>query len=156
MTQQIPLRDWPTGLEEDALHLALDPAEITRRTEVAFDRGHDSLDDFEGAVIDLGGGVRFALQHHLHASVPGTTVLLEPDSSAGLKHVIRFLKLQRDDIVWAAPNLEPALKQVFGTPGKRAFKVAAKVTAAAAAAAWEEVRRLSSRPGRSKGNKKRA
>jgi hypothetical protein len=113
MTRQIPLEQWPHGLEEDALLLTLMPEEISRRSKIVFESDHDSLDDFQGALIEFGRGKAFALQHHLNAPVPGTTVLLETGSVTALKVVISFLKLRRDEISWAAPGLEPQVDAVF-------------------------------------------
>jgi hypothetical protein len=137
MTQQIPLREWPLGLEEDAMQLKLGPAEIARRSDLRFERDHDSLDDYEGAVVKLESGKSFALQSHVHAPEPGTTVIFESGSIQPLREVVRFLKLRRQDVNWVAPHLEQRLESLFrrrdehgvglhGTLAKMRSRVAAK------------------------------
>ena len=82
--QQLSLMDWPEGLEEDALQLALAPEEITRRSSISFEVGRDSLDEFQGAIVDLGKGKSLAFQRHIHSPTPGTTVLLRRGSEESL------------------------------------------------------------------------
>lgn len=113
MTHQIPLREWPLGLEEDALHLSLGPADIEVRAKLTFARDHDSLDDFDAAIVDAGDGKRFALQYHLKSPAPGTTVIFQPGATAPLRDVVKLLKLRREEILWAAPHIEPLLASIF-------------------------------------------
>src|SRR5688572_642327 len=107
--QQLPLKEWPKGLEEDALQVALGPEEIERRSNLSFESGRDSLDDFLGAVVDLGNGKSFAFQRHVRSPTPGTTVLLKQGSADELRALIYLLKLKRREITWTAPHLESRL-----------------------------------------------
>jgi hypothetical protein len=135
MTRQIPLDEWPLGLEVEALQLTLAPGEIARRTGVTFTRDHDSLDDFDAAVIDLGKGRSFGLQHHLNAPHPGIVVLLD-GSDKDVRDVVRFLKLEPQEIAWTAPQLAPAVERAFsgreaGSPTRNLVLLAAGLTATA-------------------------
>jgi hypothetical protein len=111
--QQLSLRDWPDGLEEDALQLALAPEEITRRSNISFEMGRDSLDEFQGAIVDLGKGKSLAFQRHLHSPTPGTTVLLRRGSADELIALRNMLALERSEITWTAPHLQTQLASVF-------------------------------------------
>lgn len=93
---------------------------------LTFARDHDSLDDFDAAVIDLGEGRSFGLQHHLNAPHPGTVVLLD-GSDKDIGNVVRFLKLEPQEIAWTAPQLSRAVERAFSEheaslpPGRRSW-----------------------------------
>lgn len=131
MPSQIPLQAWPMGLEAQAVHLSLNPEEITRRSNLAFDRERDSLDDFDAAVVDLGNGKSFALQHYRNSPVPGTTLVLRPETSEGLREALKLLRIKQSEVTWVAPYLKEYLHAIFA---KRRRHAAAKVVLAAAAA----------------------
>jgi hypothetical protein len=114
--RQLALRDWPDGLEEDALQLALAPDDITRRGRISFEVGRDSLDEFMGAVIDLGNGKSFAFQRHAHSPNPGTTVLLRQGSREELEALVDLLELERSEVTWSAPHLENCLNSILRRP----------------------------------------
>ncbi|MDQ8757945.1 hypothetical protein RCO27_17100 [Sphingosinicella sp. LHD-64] len=115
------------------MQLTLAPAELARRAGVTFARDHDSLDDFDAAVIDLGEGRSFGLQHHLNAPHPGTVVLLEAGNDEGVRDVVRVLKLKRQEITWAAPQLVRAVERAFA--GRKAKGLADALIATAATTA---------------------
>ena len=111
--QQLSLRDWPDGLEEDALQLALAPEEIAHRSNISFEMGRDSLDEFQAAIVDLGNGKSLAFQRHLHSPTPGTTVLLRRGNTDELIALRNMLDLERSEITWTAPHLQSQLGSVF-------------------------------------------
>lgn len=110
---QVSIRQWPEGLEEDALQIALKPNEIGRRSKIQFECGRDSLDHFLGAVVDLGNGRSVAFQRHLHSPVRGTTVLLRLGETEELKALVYLLQLRRKDIIWTAPHLANQLGSII-------------------------------------------
>ncbi|CAA9508354.1 MAG: hypothetical protein AVDCRST_MAG91-1473 [uncultured Sphingomonadaceae bacterium] len=109
MIRQFTLEDWPSGLEQDAILLSLDPDEIARRSGVRFDAGVDALDVFEAAVVDLGNGKSFALQYYPNAPISGTTLILRPHSARGLKDAMSLLDVRRHEVIWVAPHLKTHL-----------------------------------------------
>jgi len=133
--QQLSLDEWPMGLEEDALQVALEPDEITRRTNLRFERGRDSLDEFDGAVVALDEGQSFAFQRHVHSPTRGTTVLLRQGSRDELRALINLVSLTKKDITWMAPHIETELASVLrdGQRGGRRIALALVTLGAAGA-----------------------
>src|SRR4051794_5244671 len=115
--RELSLKEWPRGLEEDALQLHLNPEEIAARANLTFHRGKDSLDEFLGTAVDLGRGKSLGFQRHVHSPTPGTTVLLREGSVEELKALVKLLRLQREEIIWMAPHLEQVLLSVFRKEG---------------------------------------
>jgi hypothetical protein len=125
MTAQIPLSDWPLGLEEDAMVLSLLPTEIERRAPIRFSKDRDELDEFEGAILDLDGH-QIALQHYPNSPVSGTNVIRRAGDDAALAELTSLLGLKTTEISWQAPNVRRT-RWAVGT-------VAAAVAGAALAA----------------------
>ena len=119
MTAQIPLEAWPIGLEAQAVHLALDPAQIHRRSKLDFARARDSLDDFDAAVVDLGDGKSFALQHYVNAPEPGTILVLKAGTADGLAEALGMLKVKPGEVLWVAPDLKDDLDTILASKRPR-------------------------------------
>ncbi|MGZ5488020.1 MAG: hypothetical protein ACXW27_04115 [Allosphingosinicella sp.] len=113
MIHQRRLSEWPIGLEQDAVVLSLGPLEITRRAGISFERAHDNLDDFDGAVLELEDGKVLALQHYLNSPVYGTKLILWREGDEGLREAIELLDVKPTEVSWIAPQLENSLAQAL-------------------------------------------
>ena len=149
MIRQVKLDEWPSGLEQDVLHLSLRPAEIARRSGVQFETGVDSLDIYEAAVVNLGNGRNFALQYYPNAPVPGTTLILDQHSASGFKDALKLLGVHRHDVIWVAPHLKPALWTALRERVRKGFihsqravlpKTRARPKANRRSAGWKQAR----------------
>lgn len=113
MVRQLSLSEWPIGLEQDVAVLNLQPSDIQKRAGIRFERTHDGLDDFDGAVIQLGANKLLALQYYLNSPVPGTKLVLGKGSNLGLQEAVDLLNLKRSEITWVAPAAEQAMEQAL-------------------------------------------
>ena len=62
--EQVPLGKMEHGLARAVARLGLEPAEITIRLGLRFEKGQDDLDDLEAAVFRARSGKQFALIRH--------------------------------------------------------------------------------------------
>jgi hypothetical protein len=111
--EQIPLNQWPTGLCEEALHLALTADQIRRRAQINFEDDFDDLDVFEAAILRESDGQVFGIRAYAGAPDGGSDILLRQGEVALLPEVIHLLGLQKEDISWAADWASPTVRRAL-------------------------------------------
>lgn len=102
--QQLPgdAGAWPRGLSRVAAIIDLEPDELARRVGIRFFDGHDELDFFRAALLEV-HGAPCALIRHLRSPTPGTEVWVPegaPESERHVRRVLEALGLSEDVIRW--------------------------------------------------------
>jgi hypothetical protein len=111
--EQVPLGKMEHGLARAVARLGLEPAEITDRVGLRFEKGQDDLDDLEAAVFRARSGKQFALIRHRHQPHPGTDILVNerlPDLAAALHEALQALRFKPKDLTWIHPKATLAVK----------------------------------------------
>lgn len=105
--EQVPLAKMEHGLARAVARLRLEPAEITDRVRLHFEKGQDDLDDLEVAVFRAQSGKQFALIRHRHQPYPGTDILINErrhDLAAALQEALQALQFKPQDLSWTHPK----------------------------------------------------
>lgn len=113
LIEQVPLEKMEHGLARAVARLGLEPAEITSRVGLRFEKGQDDLDDLEAAVFRGRSGRQFALIRHRHQPYPGTDILVNerlPDLTAALREAMQALRFNPKELTWIHPKATPAVK----------------------------------------------
>jgi SpoVK/Ycf46/Vps4 family AAA+-type ATPase len=113
MVRQLTLDNWPIGLEQQVAFLTLRPIEIQHRSGIHFDRTYDSLDQFDGAVVQLDDNLFLALQHYLNSPVDGTKLIIRTGSNRGLREAVSLLGLKQSEVSWVAPQAEMEMEEAL-------------------------------------------
>lgn len=104
---QVPLADWPKGLERELAVLRASPTELDRRLKLKFVDSQDNFDFFTGALVNIENKKCFALVRHRNDPMPGTMIWTSwqsKDLSADLREIMQALELKDDDLTWSAPE----------------------------------------------------
>ncbi|HYD49560.1 MAG TPA: hypothetical protein VEB21_14485 [Terriglobales bacterium] len=104
--RQIPLAEWPEGVETPIALVAWEPMRLRKVCGLAFEESYDDLDAFDGALIEAESGHRFALVRRRHAPAPGTEIWSNGTDSArsDLKEVLDTLGLDPDVVTWVVES----------------------------------------------------
>jgi hypothetical protein len=105
--EQVPLEKMQHGLARAVARLSIEPADITSRVGLRFEKGRDDLDDVEAAVFRARSGRQFALIRHQHQPYPGTDILIDerlPHLAAALREALEALSLKPQDLSWIHPK----------------------------------------------------
>lgn len=88
--------------------LRFSPEELAGRYGLAFEVGHDDLDEFKLAAIALPDGSQAWLERH--CGDPDAATLAHVDASADLRMAMKdlqqVLELADDDFVWVSPLVD--------------------------------------------------
>jgi hypothetical protein len=107
--EQLPLAAMQHGLAKTVARLQFEPAEITQRSGIQFERVRDDLDDADAALIMGGSGRQLALVRHANRAGVGTDLLVNEsseDPTADVIEGIRILEMNPDDLVWTHPDVD--------------------------------------------------
>lgn len=110
---QLDISDWPMGLSDPIAYLALLPSEIARRGKILFSRDYDDLDYFDAAILRFAGGQEVALQHHLRAPTPGTSVLVDRLDRRALTALAQLLGLKPREVIWTSDTARNTVRSVI-------------------------------------------
>ena len=129
---QLPIDDWPDGLEETAFIVKLPIREISRRAGLRFEEGSDSLDDFQAALLRIPKlGCKTEPRHFVlqaYRNMPGGGINVIPDvpSTLMIEFIVDMLELRPYEIEWATPRTSHRLRELwrqrrskFNTRGKQ-------------------------------------
>ncbi|HLX61739.1 MAG TPA: hypothetical protein VKX17_10700 [Planctomycetota bacterium] len=107
---QVPLSEWPHGLERELAVLRAFPDGLAARLDLKFMPSQDNLDSFVGALVELQNRKCFALLRHTHYPAPGTLIFANHNSNdlaQDFRDLMQALALTEDDFLWVAPEAAP-------------------------------------------------
>ena len=125
---QVPLDHWPDSMRDVAFTLKRQPAQVAQKFNLRFEREHDSLDDYDAALLELpnfGGDGRRHVAFQAYCHSPDKTIRVIPDrpSSMMIHYLVRRLCITEDDIAWASPQVMHQLQREWKRR-RRGFPVA--------------------------------
>jgi hypothetical protein len=104
LPSQLDVSEWPEFLNEEIAMFSAVPSEISAFSGIEFQRSFDSLDVFEGAVLQIGDEL-VALIHYPNAPVPGTIAVVagcidEEEKERLLSALMALAGLSDSLIIW--------------------------------------------------------
>lgn len=101
-----PATAFPSGDSRPIAVLADEPAALAKRFGLRFAEGHDDLDQFRYAIVELGGDRQAWLYKHRGDPNPGTVVRIDAnaDPAAARQALTAKLSLAAGDVLWWLPD----------------------------------------------------